>query len=139
MSKATCLPDRQKDKYICQMCGTNDRRAYEWRFFFLEISCTPEAAKAGFQAGHERKHIFCETCIEKIYNFIEKVRDDEQYYKTRCHRLEGQIRESNRPAEQKLITDENIADREGWQDEDRTTIEVERVYATRYDCSTAPG
>ncbi len=26
---------------------------------------------------------------------------------------------------------------EGWQDENRTTIEVERVYDTRYDCSIA--
>ena len=25
-----------------------------------------------------------------------------------------------------------------WQDEDRTWIEVERVYATRYDCPSVP-
>ena len=63
----------------------------------------------------------CSICFERIYTFCAQ---NEKHDRSRSNRIDG--------------PNDDISF-ETWQDEDRTTTNVERVYETRLDCMAVPG
>ena len=92
MSKATCLPHREKerDKYVCGICDEADQP--DWYFNFLITRRSPEADKRSFNAKRNQDFVLCGKCLDKVLAFIKSLQYDNHYFELRCERLEAQLK-----------------------------------------------
>lgn len=92
MSKATCMPHREEDKYTCEICGETHQP--DWHFAFLVTRRTLEADKHDFNKERNQDFVLCGKCLDRILLFIKKQRRSERYFELRCKRLEAQPSET---------------------------------------------
>ncbi len=98
MSKATCLPHREKerDKYVCGICSTTPGYGHQdYGFSFLVTHISPEAEKLGFNEEMNQELVVCNTCLKKLLIKIETMRCSHSYYQTRCKQLEKMVLETS--------------------------------------------